>query len=33
MDCLGETFKDPLARQALLDSISSLGGGYDVRPG
>ena len=33
MECLGETFKDPLARQALLDSISSLGGGYDVRPG
>ena len=33
MDCLDETFKDPLARQALLDSISSLGGGYDVRPG
>jgi hypothetical protein len=33
MACLGETFKDPLARQALLDSISSLGGGYDVRPG
>ena len=33
MECLSETFKDPLARQALLDSISSLGGGYDVRPG
>jgi hypothetical protein len=33
MDCLSETFKDPLARQALLDCVSSLGGGYDVRPG
>ena len=32
MDCLSETFKDPLARQALLDFVSSLGGGYDVRP-
>ena len=33
MACLDETFKDPLARQALLDRISSFGGGYDVRPG
>ena len=33
MECLSETFKDPLARQAMLASISALGGGYDVRPG
>ena len=33
MACLDETFKDPLARQALLDFVSSLGGGYDGRPG
>lgn len=33
MECVSETFNDPLARQALLACISALGGGSDVRSG